>query len=197
MGRSAEGIARRKELCRIKYKWRWDNEPGFADKERERFKRKYHQTREKRRIAAKAKYERTKAHTNARRVEWGRKNRDRQLATQRKYYAENRERIKDIILSARRRRDPLIGFRKLLIEFKAGRVSVDELDRQCSETLARCHALDSEIESRKRNAELQLHGSGIDLQTRGQHEGPSRGKSVSREECAKAREDGKRDGGRK
>ena len=36
-----------KESKRDRYKWRWDNEPGFAEKERERARKNYELNRER------------------------------------------------------------------------------------------------------------------------------------------------------
>lgn len=59
----------------------------------------------------------------------------------REYYARNREDQIRKILSNRRRRNPVIGLASSILDFKAGRIDLRELDRRISAAIAQCDVI--------------------------------------------------------
>lgn len=76
-------------------------------------------------------------------------NRDVVNDYQRKYYEINREQALTKILECRKRRNPTIGLTRLLREFQAGKLGLDEFTKRFNEAIERSYELTCKKETRK------------------------------------------------
>lgn len=136
MGRSEESKEQRKKAARERYR-KLAEDPAWRQKEALRRARYRNSEKAKSKESARSKerYERNKELRIEQRKRWARENRERQLKNQREYYARNREEQLRKILGNRKRRDPTIGLKTAIDDFRGGNITINELDRRINEAL--------------------------------------------------------------
>lgn len=149
--RTKEGVARKRKQDAHRKRERWAADPSIRAAKRIYRKnlsdRRTPEERERHREGARRNHEKHKHHRNKKRVEWGRKNKSRQLDNQRAWYARNKERYTAEERARRDRRNPARVIRRLSQELKSGGVNIHSVVAQIKQQI---DAFDGRVRTRLR-----------------------------------------------